>query len=433
MTQVTPEKPQDDLLTALSATEKKGFFRGNRRRNLLIGGAALILIAIIAFASRGNGPSGQYVTEEAGLGNLVATVSATGTLQPTKSIDVGSEQSGTLATVQAQENDQVKKGQVLAELDLSKLKDAVVKSRASLESAKATVMQYVATVAETKATLARYKQVAQLSGGKVPSKTEMETAEANLLRAQANLASARASVSQAEANLKTDETNLSKGTIRAPVNGVILSRKVEPGQTVVASMSTPVLFTMAEDLTRMELQVKVDEADVSNVKLGQPATFTVSSWPGRTFPATIRRVGVGSTTTNDVVTYKTVLDVKNADFALRPGMTATATIETANRPNVLMVPNAALRFTPPKASDAQQQKKGGGFVSSLMPKPPAQKKEENTTTPVGGAQQVWVLENNVPRAISVQTGVTNGRYTEITGGDLKPGMAVITDYEELKK
>jgi len=361
------------------------------------------------------------------MGNLMVTVSATGTLQPTTSIDVGSEQSGTLAAVLVQENDHVKRGQLLAQLDLAKLQDAVTKSRAALAAAEAAVAQAKATVAESRASLARMRQVAELSGGKVPSKTEMETAEATFERALANEASARAAVMQAQASLKTDETNLTKGTIRSPVNGVVLSRKVEPGQTVVAAMTIPVLFTLAEDLTAMELQVKVDEADVSNVKLGQPASFTVSAWPGRTFPATIQRVGLGSTITDNVVTYKTVLTVKNEDLALRPGMTATASIVTAQRKNVLSVPHAALRFSPPSKSNGTNN---GSFVSNLLPRPPSDVKRPNTA-PTDNPQ-VWVMSDSGPQAIAVKTGVSNGRQTEIVGGDLKPGMAVITEYQEAR-
>lgn len=416
--------PSNPLKSILNQAPRSSI-PGKRRGWLILGGIALLLIALFPFLHGGNGPRGHYITEPVKTGNLVVTVSATGTLQPTTSIDVGSEQSGTLAAVLVQENDRVKRGQLLARLDLAKLQDAVTKSRAALAAAEASVAQTKATVAESKASLTRMRQVAELSGGKVPAKTELETAEATLERATANEASARAAVRQARAALKTDETNLAKGTIRSPVNGVVLSRKVEPGQTVVAAMTTPVLFTLAEDLTNMELQVKVDEADVSSVKLGQPASFTVSAWPGRTFPAAIQRVGIGSTITDNVVTYKTVLAVKNTDLALRPGMTATASIVTAQRENALLAPNAALRFIPPaKSGDA----KGGSFVANLLPRPPSDVKHL-TTTPAGSTQ-VWVMGDTGLRAIAVKTGVSNGRQTEIIGGDLKPGMAVITEYQE---
>ena len=419
------DQSSPDTLQNLINQAPQGIGRDKRRFWLRLGAAALVLAAAFPLLRGDREPLGHYVTEAAAVGNIVVTVSATGTLQPTTSVDVGSEQSGTLAEVLVQENDHVQRGQLLARLDLAKLQDAVSKSRAALVAAEAAVAQARATVAESRASLARMWQVAELSGGKVPAKAELDTAEATLERATANESSARAAVLQAQALLKTDETNLSKGTLRSPVDGVVLSRKVEPGQTVVAAMTIPVLFTIAEDLTSMALQVKVDEADVGSVKLGQAASFTVSAWPGRHFPASIQRVGIGSTITDNVVTYKTVLAVKNEDLALRPGMTATASIVTAQRDGVLLVPNAALRFTPP----SKGKETGGSFVSSLLPRPPAEARPTHSNTP-NGQPQVWIERADGPQAIAVKTGVSNGRQTEILEGALKPGMAVITEYQE---
>lgn len=391
---------------------------------LLFLGLGMAFMAGVMWMLASDAEDGFYRVEPVELDRLVVTVTATGTLQPTTSIDVGSEQSGTLAEVFVQENDQVKQGQLLARLDLTRLQDTVSKSRAALAVANAAVLQARATVEELKTQSARLQQVAELSLGKVPAKSELDAAKAALDRALANEDSAMATVLQAQAILKTDETNLSKGAIRSPVNGVVLSRKVEPGQTVVAAMTTPVLFTLAQDLTAMELQVKVDEADVSSVQLNQLATFTVSAWPGRSFPATIERVGVGSTVTDNVVTYKTVLKVQNNDFALRPGMTATATIVTAERKNALLVPNAALRFVPPEKSSASAPT---GFLSQLIPRAPPSAKRG--TVPSDEHSQVWILVNGEPKSVQVSTGVSNGRQTEILGGDLSVGMEVITDYQ----
>lgn len=424
-----PDPSAEALLGLLNAAPASGF--GTLRRWLLLGGGAVLLLAGLAlFTGGGQGPAGQYLSEEAALGNLLVTASASGTLQPTKSVDVGSELSGTLASVLVQENDVVKKGQLLAQLDTAKLKDAVDKSQAALAAAEASVAQTTATVAEASAALARMRQVAELSGGKVPAKTELETAEAVQQRAVANAASARAEVVQAKATLKTDQTNLGKATIRSPVDGVVLTRKVEPGQTVAAQMTTPVLFVLAEDLAKMELQVKVDEADVGNVKNGQKATFTVAAWPGRKFPASIQRVGLGSTTTDNVVTYKTILQVGNDDLALRPGMTATASIVTANREQVLLVPNAALRFTPPTQAGPAASR---SLVARLMPGPPPQAPKNRPAATTPGAPQVWVLGDHGPQPVVVKTGVSNGRHTEVLGGELQAGMAVITEYQEAKK
>lgn len=422
---MTDKKPSDVLQNIVNRVPRR-FAVGKRRLWVAVSVLAVALLVLLPFWHGGENTKGHYTTEAVTTGSLTVTVSATGTLQPTTSIDVGSEQSGTLAAVLVQENDRVKRGQLLAQLDPAKLQDAVNKSRAALSAAEAAVAQAKATVAESTATLSRMRQVAELSGGKVPAKTEMETAEAAQQRAIANEASAQAAVQQARAVLKTDETNLSKATIRSPVDGVILSRKVEPGQTVVAAMTTPVLFTLAENLTTMELQVKVDEADVGNVQLGQPASFTVSAWPGRTFPASIKRVGLGSTITDNVVTYKTVLAVKNDDLALRPGMTATASIVTAQRENALLVPNAALRFAPPAKTEAADS---GSFVSRLLPRPPVEARRA-TTQGSAANPQVWIVGAAGPQAVAVKTGISNGRLTEIVGGDLKAGVAVITEYRE---
>lgn len=405
----TPTQVPDFLKTSRS-----GWFAG--KRGWIAAALALLLVSAVLLLPGGNGrQQGRFLTEDAARGNLVVTIAASGTLQPTRSVDVGSELSGTLEAVLVEENDRVKRGQVVARLDTAKLEDAVVKSRAA-------VAQMEATVAEARASLKRLRHVAELSGGKVPSQTELETAEAALKRAEANEASARAV-------LKTDETNIHKAVIRSPIDGVVLTRKVEPGQTVVAAMTTPVLFTIAEDLTKMELQVKVDEADVGTVRLGQPASFTVAAWAGREFPATIERVGIGSTVTDNVVTYKTVLTVANDDLALRPGMTATARIVTARRENALLVPNAALRFAPPAANAPASQ---GSIVARLLPRPP-QPQKKPAQAPSNGVPQVWVLRDGQPAAIPVQTGVSNGRHTEILDGELKEDMAVIVDYQDAAK
>lgn len=417
----SPSTNPDFLQPAVS-----GFLAGKRRWAMAAAALAMAVLAAVLLPWGGSARKGQYITEDATIGNLVVTISASGTLQPTRSVDVGSELSGTLEAVRVNENDRVTKGQVLARLDTSKLRDAVAKSRAAVAGAEAAVDQMEATVAEASANLKRQRHVAELSGGKVPSKTELETAAATHQRAVANAASARATVVQARAALKSDETNIEKAVIRAPIQGVVLTRKVEPGQTVVAAMTTPILFSIAEDLTKMELQVKVDEADVGSVKLGQPASFTVSAWPGRSFPATIQRVGIGSTITDNVVTYKTVLGVANDDLALRPGMTAIARVVTVNRANVLLVPNAALRYLPAVAAEPGSS---GGLIAKLLPRPPQPKKQQAKTVATG-SPQVWVLRDGQPAAVAVTVGASNGRQTEILGGELKAGMAVITDYRE---
>ena len=298
-----------------------------------------------------------YTTYTIARGNLTLTVTANGTLQPTRSVNIGSELSGTVLKVHVDVNDPVKKGQVLVELDTAKLRDQILRSRASLAAATAKVAQTVATVKEAKASLARLEEVARLSGGKVPSKAELDSGRAMLERAIADETSARASVNEAQAALSTDQINLSKASIRAPSDGVVLTRSVEPGNAVAASLQAVTLFNVAEDLSQLRLQVYVDEADVGAVKVGQEARFTVSAYPNRPYPAKITRVAYGSTITDNVVTYLTYLDVDNSDLSLRPGMTATATITATERKDVLLVPNSALRFTPTAADAGQPRRK----------------------------------------------------------------------------
>lgn len=419
---------EDPLLAGIASPAAE------RRRNLLRRLTIAALLAVTGLAAwfwlmQPKADVTRHVTEEVNRQRLVVTVSATGNLQPTNQVDLGSELSGTIDKVLVEENDRVSKGQVLARLDLSKINDQVAKSRASVNAAEAGVAQARATVAEARANLARLRHVAQLSGGKVPSKTEMQAAEASLLRAEAAENSALAAVRETKAALNSDVTNISKGTIRSPIDGIVLSRKVEPGQTVAASLQAPVLFTIAEDLAQMELQVDVDEADVGMVKPGQPAHFTVDAWPGRQYPATLTRVGFGSQTKDGVVSYKTILLVSNDDLSLRPGMTATAEITTSARDDVLTVPDAALRFSPP-VENAQQ--KDASFVSSLLPRPPRSPSQRKSDAN-GKGPKVWVLRDNQPFAVPVQTGLGNGQRTEIVSGELKPGDRVITEIEKPAK
>ena len=265
----------------------------------------------------------------------------------------------------------------------------------------------------------------------MPSKAELDTGRANLARAVADDAIAHAGVSDAKAALSTDQINLSKASITAPADGVVLTRSVDPGNAVAASLQAVTLFTVAEDLSKLRLWVYVDEADVGSVKVGQQATFTVSAYVGRNYPARITRVGFGSTITDNVVTYLTYLDVDNADLSLRPGMTATATITATERRDVLLVPNAALRYTPSTSTGAAKKGIAAG-ISLGPPKTESRRKGAADSASTAAARQVWVLPQDskgaaaVPVAVAVQPGISDGHMTEITGGDLKAGMQVIT-------
>ena len=376
----------------------------------------------------------RYVTQEVQRGQVKLTVAANGTLQPTRSVTIGSELSGTVRRVLVDVNDQVKKGQVLVELDTTKLDSQVLRSRASVASAQARLAQATATTKEARASLARLEEVARLSGGKVPSAAELDAGRAAYERAQADEAAARASVQDARAALATDETNVTKASIRSPIDGVVLSRVVEPGNAVAASLQAVTLLTLAEDLGRLRLEVNVDEADVGSVQPGQQASFTVSAYPSRPYPARTTRVAFGSTKTDNVVTYITYLEVDNADLSLRPGMTAAATITSTERNDVLLVPNTALRFTPatPAGAGPAAAASGGGIMSQLMPRMPRTGARRGAGNADKGAaqgktRQLWVLQDGAAQPITVTVGISDGRMTEVSGEQLQPGMAVITD------
>jgi len=420
----TPPTPQPSELQALLASAPKPTWW---KRRTLWGAILLVAIGSGGYWSwsinKQKNAVPNYITEPVSKGNLTLNVTANGTLQPTRSVSIGSELSGTVRRVLVDINDRVKKGQTLVELDTAKLGDQVTRSRAALAVAKAQLAQASATVKESRASLTRLEEVARLSGGKVPSATELDTARAGLERAVAAELSASASVDSARASLSTDETNLSKASISSPIDGVVLTRSVDPGNAVAASLQAVTLFTIAEDLRQLQLKVNVDEADVGRVKVGQKASFTVSAFPTRRFPATITTVSYGSTITDNVVTYITQLDVANADLSLRPGMTATSTITAVERKDVLLVPNTALRFTPAKVTTAAA-KSSGGIMSSMMPRmSPTRTKSASG----GAAKQVWVLRNGVPEAVNVTPGISDGRMTEITDGALTEGLLVITE------
>ena len=425
----TSSVPDADLAKIMATQPTRGRFRVLRWLLILLVLAVAIGGYLFYQDSSATSTAPRYQTEALSRGNLRVTVSATGKLEPINQVDVGSELSGTIETVLVDYNDRVKKGQVIARLDIAKLQDAIAKSKASLASAEAKVLQTMATVKEASANLKRLRQVAKLSGGKVPAPTELETAEATLQRANADEGSARAAVEEARAALRSNETDLAKASIRSPIDGVVLERQVEPGQTVAASLQAPVLFTLAENLAQMELQVDVDEADVGQVRDGQSATFSVDAYPNRNYPARISQVRFGAETVNNVVTYKTILNVDNDDLSLRPGMTATAEIVTAERENVFLVPNAALRFTPPQSNEAEPKGRSG-LLASLMPRPPRSmmrsgKQPTNTKGSKGAGRQIWILRDGLPVALPVTVGSSDGRMTEVTGEGVEAGLPVI--------
>ena len=391
----------------------------------------------------------EYVTELAKKSRISLVVTAAGNLAPTNQVIVGSELSGTAQEVHVDTNDTVTKGQPLARLDASKLNQQTERSRAALLAAKARISQANATLAESKAALARQEELHQLSDGKTPSRATMENSRATVARAEADLESAKAAVAGAEAEVRSFERDLEKAIIRSPVDGVVLARSIEVGQTVAASFTAPTLFTIAEDLKKMELLVSVSEADIGRVATGQTATFSVDAWPTRTYTAKVKKVAFGSANnqntgnsngnnninaaSNGVVNYSTELEVSNEDLSLRPGMTATVDIAIVDKPDVLTVPNTALRFDPVAAAAVgKPDDTKRTLVQSLTPS----KRWRGTVPPKPGATstepRVWTLKDGEPVEIPVTPGISDGRLTEISAGSLTEGTPVIISIKPAK-
>jgi len=402
--------------------------RAERRGGGTLAGLFLLLLAAAGYAGYlryGGGEAQQrpqYRTGAVTRGDLTVTVAATGVIEPVNQVEVGTEVSGTVETVSADFNDRVAAGQELARLDTDRLEAQVRLARAALESSRAALLEAQATVAESLRNRERLRRMYEVSGGKVPSRQELDAIEATADRARAGEATARSRITEAEARLSMDETNLTKAVIRSPIDGIVLKRQVEPGQTVAASLQTPVLFTLAENLGQMELRVQVDEADVGRIADGQEASFTVDAYADRRYPARIKQVRYAPLTVEGVVTYETLLVVDNSDLSLRPGMTAQAEIVVGRRPQALLVPNAALRFLPPPAEPVSAGRRG--LLDSLFMRPPPDRRRGNDSA---AGPRVWVVRGDALVAVSLTPGATDGTVTEVVAGDLEVGAALAID------
>ncbi len=359
-----------------------------------------------------------YETSAAKRADLMVTVTATGTIQPTTQIDVSSEMSGVVRVVNVDNNSLIKKGDVLAELDSERFKAQLRSLQASVGSAKAKLADAQATLKASELTLIRQKSL-QRRGLVITQ--DLEAAQASEQRAVAAVASAQADIQVAIANLGLKQIDIDKSQILSPVDGIVLKRAVEPGQTVASSLQAPILFTLAEDLKRMQLEANIDEADIGAVKLGQKANFTVDAFAGRNFPARIEAVEFFPQTTDGVVTYKAILSVDNSDLALRPGMTATAQVTVQEISNALLVPNAALRYSPPVVAKQQSF----SLSRLFLPRMPRNERPARTDT-VAGERVVWVLKDNVPEALRITTGASDGKMTEVVEGDIALDALLIT-------
>lgn len=412
------QQPQPPDLVRL--IEEAGPAR-KRRKKLLVTGAIVAALAVLAFVMlRGGGEKGpRFETAEVSRADLQVTISATGNLRGLNTVEVGAEVSGKIIEVLVDHNTRVEKGQLLARIDPEQFQAAMEEASARVAAAEAAVRQAQTSREEADSKLRRGE--AQDKEGLI-ARQDLETLRATAQRAVAGVASARADAQLARANLTSARSKLDKTEIRAPIGGVILSRLVEPGQTVTAGFQTPVLFKVAEDLTRMELTAKVDESDVGKVREGQRATFTVDAWPDSTFEAKVLTVRNEPVTDQTVVSYETILSVDNAEGKLRPGMTATATIVVDERKNALVVPNAALRFSPPASA---QPRRGLPLPGMGRPRGP------RTAAAAPAGPRIWIEEPGVgPKPIPVKVVASDGQRSEVEAQELAPGMHVLVDVAE---
>jgi HlyD family secretion protein len=410
------ERAEPDIAAILKAGAAP-----SRARRYIIPGLVLAAVALalwLAFGGAFSTATVTYTTATVTRGDLTVTVTATGTVQPTNVVEISSELSGTVESVNADFNDIVARGETLATLKTDKLDANVIVGRASVTAREADLLQAEVTEAETAAALDRSTQ---LQSRGVVTEQSLDAARAVHDRAAAALAVARANLATAEANLSISETDRGKAAILSPIDGVVLSRSIETGQTIAASLQAPILFTLAEDLARMQLEVDVDEADIGSVSEDDAATFSVAAFQDRTFPARIAQVRFSPATVEGVVTYKAILTVDNADLSLRPGMTATASIVVDEIADTLLVPNAALRYAPAVAVETGGS--GGGFLGLLMPSRPQSQSEP--VVEADGRRTIWVLRDGAPVAVSVRTGLTDGSHTAVTEGELSVGDLVI--------
>lgn len=368
-------------------------------RKVLVGLAALAIggIAIYLALPKKAPAEDRYSLAALERGDITQTVSANGTLNPVVLVSVGSQISGIVKKLYVDFNDRVKAGQVLAELDPTLMRAQLQQSEANVASAEASLQLAQANEARTRGLYAK----------EYVTRQDLDTAE------QA-LDSAKAQLKLATAQAERDRTNLNYTVIRSPVAGVVVSRVVDVGQTVAASFQAPTLFTIAQDLSHMQIDSAYAEADVGNIRVGQQATFRVDAFPNRTFRGVVRQVRLNPTTQQNVVTYDVVVAVDNPEQILMPGMTAYVSITVAQRKDALLVPNAALRFRPTEGS-ARAIEKGRGAESKT------ERGKENAA-PMG---TVYVLENGQPKALRISTGITDSRMTEVLGGDLKAGDKVV--------
>jgi HlyD family secretion protein len=367
-------------------------------KKILIGSIIVIALAVPAvLLFRSNGSEIKFRTEKIIRGDIEMAVTATGTVNPVTTVLVGTQVSGTIKNIYVDFNSPVKKGQLIARIDPALFEAQVNQARANLLLANANLEKAQATSVDAKRTMERNKE---LLSKNLIAQSDFDTAETNYETADASVSAAKSQVAQNEASLSSAETNLFYTKIVSPVDGIVVSRNVDVGQTVAASFQTPTLFSIAQDLTKMQIDTNVAEADIGGLKVGQNVEFTVDAYPDTTFKGKVWQVRNAPIIVQNVVTYDVVIQVDNPELKLKPGMTANVSIIVSISKDVLKIPNAALRFRPVEKVKTAVQQKGSG---------------------------VWILEQEKPKRVSVSTGISDGNYTELVSGNIREGQELIVE------
>lgn len=358
----------------------------------------ILIVAVIGsaafFVLKNKESTANYRTEKVTRGDIVAAVTATGTVNAVTTVLVGTQVSGTIKSIYVDFNSPVKKGQVIAQIDPATFEAQMGQAKANLLSARANLEKAEAALLDAKRTMERNRE---LFSQNLVARSELDTSETNYDSAKAQVSVAKAQIAQAEAALRLSETNLRYTKIVSPVDGTVVSRNVDVGQTVAASFQTPTLFNIAQDLTKMQIDTSVAEADIGRIEVGQSVEFTVDAYPDVTFNGKVSEIRNAPIVVQNVVTYDVVVKVDNPELKLKPGMTANVSIIVSSKKDVLMIPNAALRFRP---SEMRKAEKGSG---------------------------VWIVEQEKPKRVRVTAGISDGNYTELTSGDIKEGQEIIVE------
>ena len=369
-----------------------------------------------------------YETITSKRGDIATIISATGTLNPLNEVQIGSQVSGIISQIDVDTNDVVSKGQVLAKIDDKKILQELSRYEAQLKSAKAQLDSLTSTLKDKKWQFERLQKLYKQSKGKYPSYADVQSAQVAYEIAKAEIESKRGNIAEIEANIKGVKIDFDNTIITSPIDGVVLTRSVDVGQTVAASFSAPELFKVAQDLKEMKLVVQIAESDVGKIALNQPLSFSVDAYPHRKFFAKVDKVNYGSTTTDNIVSYEVTINVDNKDLSLRPGMSATADIIVAEKKNVLLLPVSALFFQPQKQEIQTKKKTTSLFGPPMPPRHKNTTKPKDKQTNVGEEKQIWVLQGGNPIQRMIKVGISDGKNVEVEG--IGEGSEVIVGMRE---